>query len=223
MALCVSKPEVAREHLLRAAARQFVEGDVQHWWLPESGRGIRTRVSDDRVWLAYVVAHYVEVTGDLGVLDEMVPFLEGPALREGEHEAFFQPTVSDRAGHPVRALRTCPRPEPRTRQSWFAADRHGRLERRHEPGRRARERAKASGSAGFFTPPLRNSPASPTVAIKRSALRIGGDTRPPWEKPSSATAGTAIGIAAPTSMTERRSARPRTANAASIRSRSRGA
>jgi len=69
---------------------------VQHWWLPESGKGIRTRVADDRGWLAYVVAHYVEVTGDLGVLDERVPFLEGPALREGEHDAFFQPVVSDR-------------------------------------------------------------------------------------------------------------------------------
>ncbi len=95
MALCVSSPEVTREHLLRAAGRQFVEGDVQHWWLPESGRGVRTRISDDRVWLSYSVAHYLEVSGDPVVLDEMVPFLEGPVLREGEHEAFFQPTMSD--------------------------------------------------------------------------------------------------------------------------------
>jgi len=108
MALCVSKPEITREHLLRAAARQFVEGDVQHWWLPESGRGIRTRVSDDRLWLSYVVAHYVEVTGDLRVLDETIPFLEGPALLEGEHDAFFQPMVSDEKAtlfeHCARAL-----------------------------------------------------------------------------------------------------------------------
>ena len=87
---------LTREHLLRAAARQFVEGDVQHWWLPHSGQGVRTRISDDRPWLAFAVAHYVDATADVAVLDETVPFLEGQALEPGEHDSFFAPVVSDR-------------------------------------------------------------------------------------------------------------------------------
>src|SRR6185369_13000203 len=98
MALIVSKPEVAREHMLRAAARQFVEGDVQHWWMPESGRGIRTHVSDDRVWLPYAVAHYIEVTDDVGVLDEIAPFIEGQRLNIEENDAYFQPLICDEQG-----------------------------------------------------------------------------------------------------------------------------
>src|SRR5438552_6331619 len=107
-ALVTSRPEMTRAHLLRAAARQFIEGDVQHWWLPHSGQGVRTRISDDRAWLAYTTAHYVKVSGDDTILDELIPFLEGPWLGPGEHDSFFQPTTSDETGtlfeHCARAL-----------------------------------------------------------------------------------------------------------------------
>ncbi len=111
MALCVSHPELARAHILRTAARQFVEGDVQHWWLPETGKGVRTTISDDRAWLAYVVSHYLETTGDTTILDEQVPFLEGQRLKDGEHEAFFQPHPTSETAtlyeHCARGLDLC--------------------------------------------------------------------------------------------------------------------
>lgn len=108
MAMSTTMPALTRAHLLRAAGRQFLEGDVQHWWLAHSGQGVRTGFSDDRIWLCYATAHYLKRTHDRAVLNETVPFLRGPALQPGQSDAFFEPGIADEKSslfeHCARAL-----------------------------------------------------------------------------------------------------------------------
>ncbi len=108
MAAIYARPDIARAQILLATAHQFKEGDVQHWWHPPTSRGVRTRFSDDLLWLPYVASFYARVTGDVSVFDEVVPFLDAPLLVEGEDESYTQPNVSTETAtlyeHCARAL-----------------------------------------------------------------------------------------------------------------------
>jgi cyclic beta-1,2-glucan synthetase len=108
-AFLYTEPAVARAHIIRAAGRQFAEGDVQHWWHPQTGRGVRTRFSDDLAWLPWAVERYVTVTGDEALLDATAPFLHMRALEAHEHEIYDLPEVTEETAsiyeHCVRALK----------------------------------------------------------------------------------------------------------------------
>ena len=95
LSLLHTSPQTAKEQILIACSRQFEEGDVQHWWHPPAGIGVRTRITDDLLWLTYVACAYIRSTGDHSILKEKVHYIKGPLLKKNENELMFTPEISD--------------------------------------------------------------------------------------------------------------------------------
>jgi cyclic beta-1,2-glucan synthetase len=95
MGIVYAAPNITRDYIIKAAAHQFVEGDVQHWWHEPSNGGVRTRISDDLLWLPFVTSHYIKITKDFSILNEMIPFMKGDLLKEDQHEMYFIPEITE--------------------------------------------------------------------------------------------------------------------------------
>lgn len=98
LSLIFTSPESLRKQILTACSRQFEEGDVQHWWHPPMGVGVRTRITDDLLWLPYALAAYIRSTGDTSILQEQVAYIKGPVLEPGQHDIMFSPEISQMMG-----------------------------------------------------------------------------------------------------------------------------
>ena len=108
MSIGLIKPNIIKEQILKSASRQYIEGDVQHWWHPIINSGIRTRFSDDLLWLPYVTAEYINITGDYTILNEVSPYLEDEPLKSGEDERYTVVNQSSKMGsiyeHCIKAI-----------------------------------------------------------------------------------------------------------------------